>query len=132
MKSGGRKSARSLQKRANVYDLQVGERLSLLRRARGLSQGELGQQLGVTFQQVQKYERGTNRVSAGRLYEIALLLGVRIDYFFQQASATSRSATEPAIGDSADELLAQFAKIKDEKVRARVLQLIGALASGTK
>jgi transcriptional regulator with XRE-family HTH domain len=132
MKGGGRKSARSLQKRANVYDLQVGERLSLLRRARGLSQGELGQQLGITFQQVQKYERGTNRVSAGRLYEIALLLGVKIDYFFQQPNAAARTAPPPGTGGSEDDLLTQFANIKDEKVRARVLQLIGALASGTK
>jgi transcriptional regulator with XRE-family HTH domain len=132
MKSGGRKSARSLQKRANVYDLQVGERLALLRRARGLSQGELGQQLGITFQQVQKYERGTNRVSAGRLYEIAVLLGVKIDYFFQQTSPGSHPAATPASSGSEDDLLTQFEKIKDEKVRARVLQLIGALASGTK
>jgi transcriptional regulator with XRE-family HTH domain len=132
MKAGGRKSARSLQKRANVYDLQVGERLSLLRRARGLSQGELGQQLGITFQQVQKYERGTNRVSAGRLYEIAVLLGVKIEYFFQQPNTASRPAPAPPTGGSEDDLLAQFEKIKDEKVRARVLQLIGALASETK
>jgi transcriptional regulator with XRE-family HTH domain len=117
----GRRSARTLQKRANAYDLQVGERLAALRKARGLSQGELGQKLGITFQQVQKYERGTNRISAGRLYEIAVILGVGIQYFFKEVN-TPRERSD----DHAGELAAQFAAIKDEKVRRRVLQLLGA------
>ena len=121
---GVRRSARTLQKRANSYDLQVGERLAALRKARGLSQGELGQKLGITFQQVQKYERGTNRISAGRLYEIAIILGVGIQYFFKEVSASRDRPDEQA-----DELAAQFAALKDDKVRRRVLQLIGASAS---
>lgn len=118
---GSRRSARTQQKRANAYDLQVGERLAALRKARGLSQGELGQKLGITFQQVQKYERGTNRISAGRLYEIAVILGVGIQYFFKEVNP-GRERSD----DHASELAAQFAAIKDEKVRRRVLQLIGA------
>lgn len=64
------------------YDLAVGRRLRLARRARRLSQGALGDGVGLSFQQVQKYERGVNRVSASTLAELAIFLEVPIDYFF--------------------------------------------------
>ena len=63
-------------------DAHIGSRLRLRRLMRGISQESLGELLSVTFQQVQKYEKGTNRVSASRLYEMAQILDVPIDYFF--------------------------------------------------
>lgn len=63
-------------------DAHIGSRLRLRRLMRGISQESLGELLSVTFQQLQKYEKGTNRVSASRLYEMAQILDVPIDYFF--------------------------------------------------
>lgn len=76
----------------NPIDLHVGRRLRLLRRSRGLSQARLAEAIGVTFQQVQKYERGANRLSASKLYEAAAALGVAIEVFFEELP------TEPASG----------------------------------
>jgi transcriptional regulator with XRE-family HTH domain len=64
-------------------DSWVGARLQLRRREFGLSQNELGEKLGVSFQQIQKYEKGSNRVSAGALYEISKALNVPVGYFFE-------------------------------------------------
>lgn len=71
-------SARS----ATAIDNYVGQRLKTRRKACGLSQEKLANMLGISFQQLQKYERGFNRVSAGRLYTLAGILGVKIDYFY--------------------------------------------------
>jgi transcriptional regulator with XRE-family HTH domain len=67
-------------RRADSTDVEVGRLVRALRMARGLSQTELGNQIGVTFQQVQKYESGANRISIGRLTRIARLLGVSVTY----------------------------------------------------
>ena len=124
----GRTQANSLRKRASVYDVRLGGRISLLRQARGISQVELARILGVTPQQLQKYERGSNRVSAIRLYEIASALDVRIQYFFddmgESASVPGSAATDKV---SAEDFLWVLAKLKDEKMRWRVLRLIAAL-----
>jgi transcriptional regulator with XRE-family HTH domain len=69
-------------KRATEIDAYIGARLRALRLARDMAQAELGSRLGVSFMQVQKYERGTNRIAAARLYEIARVLAVRVDSFF--------------------------------------------------
>ena len=69
-------------------DLHVGARLRLRRRAIGCSQEDLAEATGVTFQQIQKYERGTNRISASRLYQIAVRLGVTISFFFEGLDET--------------------------------------------
>jgi len=68
--------------RVTAQDVAIGEKLLALRLARGLSQEELGQKIGVTFQQVQKYEIGANRISAARLVDIAEALGVSVTAFF--------------------------------------------------
>lgn len=65
-------------------DGHVGQRLRLRRTLMGLSQEKLGEAIGLTFQQVQKYERGANRISAGTLYRLGQVLGVRVDYFFDE------------------------------------------------
>jgi transcriptional regulator with XRE-family HTH domain len=69
----------------NNIDSYVAERIRAVRIASGMSQENLGNKLGVTFQQIQKYERGTNRVSAGRLYHIATIFDLPIAYFFEGA-----------------------------------------------
>lgn len=63
-------------------DIHVGKRIAALRLERQLNQSQLGKALGLTFQQVQKYEKGTNRVSASKLYRTAEFLGVKVEYFF--------------------------------------------------
>ncbi|MBU6444281.1 MAG: helix-turn-helix transcriptional regulator [Alphaproteobacteria bacterium] len=107
----------------------------------GMSQEKLGELLGLTFQQVQKYEKGVNRIGAGRLFHIAQILSVPIDYFYEGViEAGSRQAPgfaeEPARPPVMDflasgeglQLSLAFMKIKDAKVRKRVLDLVRSLA----
>ena len=68
----------------NEMDVHVGQRLRVRRSLLGLSQEKLAESIGLTFQQIQKYERGTNRVSAGRLYDLSKILDVPVSYFFEQ------------------------------------------------
>jgi transcriptional regulator with XRE-family HTH domain len=85
-------------------DVSVGERLRQARKVRGISQGLLGEAIGISFQQVQKYERGFNRVSASKLAEAALYLGVPIQYFFSEISqllAGEAGAADPMIAELA-------------------------------
>jgi len=106
----------------------------------GMSQERLGELLGLTFQQIQKYEKGVNRIGAGRLHDISRILGVSIEYFYQDvisnlARNRGFSENEPATpvmefvssGEGLQLALA-FVKIKDAKVRKRVLDLVRSLA----
>lgn len=110
----------------------------------GMSQEKLGELLGLTFQQVQKYEKGVNRIGAGRLYQVANILGVPIGYFYEDViekaprlSETSEEAATPllieflASGEGLQLTLA-FMRIKDPKVRRRVLDLVKSLADDEK
>jgi transcriptional regulator with XRE-family HTH domain len=128
------------KKRANPVDTQVGSRVRLRRMLIGMSQERLGEMLGLTFQQVQKYEKGVNRVGAGRLFDVARILGVPIDYFYESVSsplAGSRGnlageASPPAMEFVASaeglQLSLAFMRIKDARVRKRVLDLVRSLA----
>jgi transcriptional regulator with XRE-family HTH domain len=80
-------------KRATRIDRHIASRIREGRRAAGLTQGFVGDKLGITFQQIQKYERGDNRIAAGRLFEISQLFGVPFAYFFEglRASRTNTS-----------------------------------------
>lgn len=71
-------------KRVTSIDIHVGKRLKLRRIEMGLSQEKLAKSLQMTFQQIQKYEKGVNRVSAGKLYELAVVLAVPVEYFFEE------------------------------------------------
>ena len=73
----------------NAIDLHVGKRLRLRRTLLGMSQEQLGAELNITFQQVQKYERGANRISASRLWDMSHILDVPISYFFDDMSETT-------------------------------------------
>jgi transcriptional regulator with XRE-family HTH domain len=74
-------------KQPNQIDIDVGNKIRLRRRLTGMSQTALGTALGITFQQVQKYEKGTNRVGASRLSDMARILGVPVSYFFEDGQA---------------------------------------------
>ena len=79
------------KKQANPIDMQVGNRVRIRRMLIGMSQERLGDLLGLTFQQVQKYEKGVNRIGAGRLFEVARILDVPIDFFYEGlATRTNR------------------------------------------
>ena len=125
------------KKQANPIDGQVGNRVRLRRMLIGMSQERLGELLGLTFQQVQKYEKGVNRIGAGRLFEVSRILGVPIDYFYegvvgQREGFAESEASPPVIefistGEGLQLSLA-FMKIKDPKLRKRVLDLVKQMA----
>jgi transcriptional regulator with XRE-family HTH domain len=122
-------------KKANPIDAQVGNRVRIRRMLIGMSQEKLGDLLGLTFQQVQKYEKGVNRIGAGRLFEIARILGVPIDFFYDgvASSADTLASAAPPVMEFVSsgeglQLSLAFMKIKDPKVRKRVLDLVKSLA----
>jgi transcriptional regulator with XRE-family HTH domain len=107
----------------------VGERIRIRRTEMGLTQDELARQLAISYQQVQKYETGANRISAGRLYEIALKLTTDVSYFFEGFDS-GRVAEQMAHGGhnrAAIELVRNFHEIKDENLRSAVANLLKAL-----
>src|ERR1700754_2159366 len=81
---------RVAKKQANPVDMQVGNRVRIRRMLIGMSQERLGELLGLTFQQVQKYEKGVNRIGAGRLFDVSRILGVPIDYFYEGVGAAGQ------------------------------------------
>jgi transcriptional regulator with XRE-family HTH domain len=114
-------------------DLLVGQNIRIGRLQKGLSQTELGKRIGVTFQQVQKYEKGANRVGASRLQQIANALGVPIVTLFDGASAATQNQT----ADSARSLLAKpyslrllqsFEKIKSAGTRLALLNMVEGIS----
>lgn len=116
-------------------DIHVGARLRLRRSLLDMSQSELGEKLGVTFQQVQKYERGTNRMGASRLFHAARIMEVPVQYFFEgldeegDSSIGSDSETLYDFIASPDglALAVAFADVKDQTVRRRLIDLIRSL-----
>jgi transcriptional regulator with XRE-family HTH domain len=128
------------KKQASPVDAQVGNRVRLRRMLIGMSQEKLGELLGLTFQQVQKYEKGMNRIGAGRLFHMAQILGVNIDYFYEGVSEQLPAAkgfaedggrtpvVEFVSSGEGLQLSLAFMRIKDAKVRKRVLDLVKSLA----
>lgn len=130
-------------------DVHVGARLRLRRNLLGLSQEQLGKAGGLTFQQIQKYERGTNRMGASRLFQFAKLLDVPVSYFFDDVRG-ERAALHPSAGfaekDQASvegapgtnvellhrretlELIRAYYRITDQKTRRKVYELIKSMA----
>jgi transcriptional regulator with XRE-family HTH domain len=108
----------------NAIDMHVGKRVRLRRTLLGMSQEQLGAELNVTFQQVQKYERGANLISASRLWDISQILDVPISYFFDDMSeGTMRSSPRwISRGDSAGALNGE--QIKDPMARRETLELV--------
>jgi transcriptional regulator with XRE-family HTH domain len=116
---------------SNPVDEAVGARIRILRKRRKMSQAELGKALGVTFQQIQKYENSQNRVSASRLHLVATALNVRITDLFDGASATSstsRVTKSVAFDPEALRLAEAFVKISDKELRSSLVDLAEAMA----
>src|SRR6478672_13952930 len=82
-------------RRANPMDVHVGSRVRLRRMLLGMSQEKLGEHLGLTFQQVQKYEKGINRIGASRLFDLSKVLGVPVQFFFEEAPSGESSHLVP-------------------------------------
>lgn len=110
---------------ANAVDRRVGERIRRRRVLLGVTQDQLADALGISYQQIQKYETGANRVSAGRLAQIADVLEVQPGWFF----GTPEAAEEPSDSSRAViELVRNFSRIEDERVRGHLMALVRSLA----
>lgn len=118
-------------KAANAVDVLVGSRICLFRMRRKLTQSDLGKALGVSFQQVQKYERGTNRVGAGRLLLIAEALNVQVSDFFADAEGKKRGSLPSAVSifDPQTFRIAEaFGTLSDDELRAVLVKLVETIA----
>lgn len=130
-------------RRPNPIDAHVGSRVRMRRMLLGMSQEKLGEQLGLTFQQIQKYEKGVNRIGASRLYDMATVLGVPVQFFYEDAPG--KSANQPEAEGFAEtpdesyvieflssrdglELNKAFVKIEDQRLRRTVIDLVRSLA----
>lgn len=130
-----------VKKAPNPIDKHVGSRVRMRRMMLGMSQEKLGERLGLTFQQVQKYEKGTNRIGASRLQQIGSILSVPVAFFFDGAptgeplpeggfaEATGASYVADFLSTSEGLSLNQaFIRIKDAKVRRKIVDLVNAVA----
>jgi transcriptional regulator with XRE-family HTH domain len=138
-------------RRANPIDIHVGSRVRFRRMLLGMSQEKLGEKLGLTFQQVQKYEKGINRIGASRLFDLAQVLGVSVQFFYddaplphdaraidsdlsttadgQQAPADEHSIVEFLRSRDGLELNRAFVRISDIKARRAIVDLVRSLAN---
>jgi transcriptional regulator with XRE-family HTH domain len=121
----------------NPIDVHVGGRVRTRRLALDISQERLGAALGITFQQVQKYEKGTNRISASRLQHVSRILQVPVAYFFEgapgQLKAKGDAPSSAFVSDFVTStegltLAKAFTQIKDAKVRHHIVKLVGEIA----
>ncbi|WP_281300112.1 MULTISPECIES: helix-turn-helix transcriptional regulator [unclassified Iodidimonas] len=133
---------RNVVRGPNPIDVHVGSRVRLRRTLLGMSQEKLAQALDLTFQQVQKYERGLNRIGSSNLYKISQVLGVSISFFFEDMSEDlSERLIPPSPNDSFDmrqigkretiQLVQGFYAIKDEEMRNQIFQLMKRLGGDT-
>jgi transcriptional regulator with XRE-family HTH domain len=129
----------------NPIDVHVGMRVRLRRTLLGMSQEKLGDALGLTFQQVQKYERGANRIGASRLFDLSRVLDVPVSFFFDDIKAETIEAArgEPGVSESANggyepdpmmrretlELVRAYYRIPDTQIRRRLFDLTKAIAN---
>jgi transcriptional regulator with XRE-family HTH domain len=115
----------------DARDIEVGRRVRVFRLQKGLSQEKLGDALGITFQQVQKYEKGTNRIGAGRLQRIAEVLDVPVTSFFtpQKTGATASNEIVELLDTAAGlRLLRAYLRIPDPRTRQAVIYLVEKIA----
>ena len=135
--------AKENKRAPHPMDIHVGSRVRLRRMMQGLSQDKLGEELGLTFQQVQKYEKGVNRIGASRLYDIARVLDVPVQFFYDDfgdgpETMIGFAETNPKAEEKSDfmrllstpegvQLCRSFSAIRDYQVRRRVLDLVKAL-----
>lgn len=131
-RKSGETQEKSPPKRRNTQDLFVGSRLREARRLRGYSQTAVADVLGVSFQAIQKYENGDNRISAGRLVKVASFLDVPLAYFAQHSqAATDKSVATQVFNDDDLKLVRAYRAIACDDVRAQVRRLIETMARST-
>ncbi|TGD95640.1 helix-turn-helix domain-containing protein [Methylobacterium nonmethylotrophicum] len=132
-----------MKKAPDPVDRHVGHRVRVRRLLVGVSQEKLGDALGVTFQQIQKYEKGTNRISASRLRQIADMLGVPVSFFYegaprQDGTRSDDLPVEPASDTAALDvfwtsqdlqLVRAFQRINDNQLRRRIISLVEAIGA---
>ena len=128
------------KKAPNPIDKHVGSRVRMRRMMLNMSQEKLGDALGLTFQQVQKYEKGTNRIGASRLQQISQILQVPVEFFFEGAPNLTASGSAPKDAPSASyvsdflatseglSLTKAFTRIKEPKLRRRIVDLVEEIA----
>jgi transcriptional regulator with XRE-family HTH domain len=133
------------KKAPNPTDKHVGSRVRMRRMMLGMSQEKLGDALGLTFQQVQKYEKGTNRIGASRLQQISHILQVPVAFFFE-GGPNAQSGRGDGVGDAPSPayvsdflatsdglaLTKAFMRIEDSKLRRRIVDLVEQIASRDK
>ena len=129
-----------IRKAPNPIDKHVGSRVRMRRMMLAMSQEKLGDALGLTFQQVQKYEKGTNRIGASRLQQISLILQVPVSFFFEGAPAPAGTAAGPGDAPSSAyvtdflattdglALVKAFMRIPNPKLRRRIVDLVEEMA----
>lgn len=124
------------QKQPNYVDIHVGERIRIRRKQLGLTQHNLARLLGLTFQQVQKYERGMNRISAGRLFGISKVLDLSVSFFFE--GLADESLARGFREDDSDslrlppetaDLVAAFSQIKNARIRRKLVEMARVMAA---
>lgn len=132
------RTGRPLKDGKNPIDVHVGSRVRLRRSLMGMSQEALGDALGLTFQQVQKYEKGTNRICASTLFRLSVILDVPVSFFFDAMPDEGQTPMVSAVaGANSDQLhstetlplLRAFQRIKDREVRQKVSALVKTLAA---
>jgi transcriptional regulator with XRE-family HTH domain len=134
------------KKAPNPTDKHVGSRVRMRRMMLGMSQEKLGDALGLTFQQVQKYEKGTNRIGASRLQQIAHILQVQVSFFFEGAPSAQVGTRTEGFGEAPSPayvsdflatsdglaLTKAFMRISDNKLRRRIVDLVEQIAGSEK
>jgi transcriptional regulator with XRE-family HTH domain len=134
------------KKAPNPTDKHVGSRVRMRRMMLGMSQEKLGDALGLTFQQVQKYEKGTNRIGASRLQQISQILQVPVSFFFEGAPAAQTIGRHEGMGEAPSPayvsdflatsdglaLTKAFMRIEDSKLRRRIVDLVEQIAARDK
>ncbi len=110
-------------------DQHLGKQLKKARKSRGLSQSDIAATLNISYQQVQKYERGSNRISAARLYQLSDILKIPVMYFFDGLPAAHLSEEETATGDEAETLLGHYNNMPDDDHRLLFKKFVRALSN---
>ena len=141
-RDGKRRGGRPKIDAPSPVDVHVGSRVRLRRTLLGMSQEKLGNAVGLTFQQIQKYERGANRIGASRLFEMSRILDVPVQFFFDEMVAAPESADYRPMSGETDapeqdpmakretlELVRAYYRIPDAQIRRRLFELAKALAA---
>lgn len=127
----------------NPIDIHVGKRVRLRRTLLGMSQEKLGEAIGLTFQQIQKYERGTNRIGSSRLYQLAQVLDIPVSYFFDDMPTDIAGRHAPGLAEGGPpsfegdpmvkretlELVRAYYRITEPNVRKRLFELVKAIGA---